>query len=920
MEQQIFDFLEYKVRKSDPDGIGHSLLNELAREVAGKAAGSSPVCNGWYGFRWKLREHEASKKILKSDPETQASVVRAIFDGRFSFKPQVREKLSIRDDCLLYDAGSYWVGLLSKLLNKLLINELPHGAEGIEKILRGVAGYDLTWNRHIKETVIIKCLKEYTANDELTEAMRESLRVIESKAKIFVSTSKQASRVFWIKEILGQRLPAVVDKEDRWAWKAIEDMKSMSCEERERWERFIRFTEAANGSKPTKKWLVEGQKHVDGVGEERIIEYITLWLCLARVPTKAGFPKRKIQELQKEIEDMDDEEFKKRTLQNAIQETKGPLIKAVLSNRIVSQLLSSLSSTTGHEFKQQAIESLKLDEEHSIEYTGKNSDVLKGLVWCCSLFDDESLNIAIGDLAEICFRKLPYIGPLSTKVGNACVYSLSAIASQSSVSQLSRLKHKVKYASAQKMISKAFERAAVKAGVSSEELEESSVVTFGLDGGGCLRKALGRFTAELRIVGGNKGELRWIKENGKVQKTVPVEVKRDYAGRVKELKKTVKDVTKELSSQRYRLERLILGRRRWEYEVWRQRYLDHPVVGALARRLIWRFGEGDKNESGIWLDGEVVGLDGRALEGLGDATRVCLWHPVEASVDEVQGWRRWLVEHEVCQPFKQAHREIYILTDAEQQTETYSNRFAAHILKQHQFTSLCQQRGWRYTLQGQWDSHNTPTLRLPEWDLWAEFWVDGVENDEASGVGIFLYVMTDQVRLYDGQRQQLALQDVPALVLSEVMRDVDLFVGVASVGNDPAWSDGGPEGRYRDYWADISFGDLTATAQTRKEVLEGLVSRLKIADRCCIEGKFLKVRGDIRTYKIHMGSGNILMEPNDQYLCIVAGRGMSKGKSAGKVFLPFEGDNTLSVILSKVFLLADDKKIKDPTIVQQIKR
>ena len=29
------------------------------------------------------------------------------------------------------------------------------------------------------------------------------------------------------------------------------------------------------------------------------------------------------------------------------------------------------------------------------------------------------------------------------------------------------------------------------------------------------------------------------------------------------------------------------------------------------------------------------------------------------------------------------------------------------------------------------------------------------------------------------------LEEVPPLVLSEVMRDADLFVGVASVGNDP---------------------------------------------------------------------------------------------------------------------------------------
>jgi hypothetical protein len=29
----------------------------------------------------------------------------------------------------------------------------------------------------------------------------------------------------------------------------------------------------------------------------------------------------------------------------------------------------------------------------------------------------------------------------------------------------------------------------------------------------------------------------------------------------------------------------------------------------------------------------------------------------------------------------------------------------------------------------------------------------------------------------------------------------------------------------------------------------------------------------VRTYRIYLGSGNILMEPNDQYLCIVPAQG-----------------------------------------------
>lgn len=210
---------------------------------------------------------------------------------------------------------------------------------------------------------------------------------------------------------------------------------------------------------------------------------------------------------------------------------------------------------------------------------------------------------------------------------------------------------------------------------------------------------------------------------------------------------------------------------------------------------------------------------------------------------------------------------------------------------------------------------------------------------DTNAAGTFLCLSTDQVRFYPlaapehrahasgggyysrthGAGEPVPLEQIPPLVFSEVMRDVDLFVGVASVGNDPTWFDGGPQGRYHDYWTSYAFGDLGESARMRKQVLEELIPRLKIADRCRLEGNFLVVRGDIRTYKIHVGSGNILMEPSNRYLCIVPAQGTARGGPQGQVFLPFEGDSTLSVILSKAFLLAADKAITDPTIVRQIR-
>ena len=74
------------------------------------------------------------------------------------------------------------------------------------------------------------------------------------------------------------------------------------------------------------------------------------------------------------------------------------------------------------------------------------------------------------------------------------------------------------------------------------------------------------------------------------------------------------------------------------------------------------------------------------------------------------------------------------------------------------------------------------------------------------------------------------------------------------------------------------------------------------------------VDGTLRRYRIHLGSGNVQMEPNSQYLCIV----QHHRNAGGHVRLPFEGDTILSVILSKAFLLAQDDKIKDASIRSQI--
>jgi hypothetical protein len=98
--------------------------------------------------------------------------------------------------------------------------------------------------------------------------------------------------------------------------------------------------------------------------------------------------------------------------------------------------------------------------------------------------------------------------------------------------------------------------------------------------------------------------------------------------------------------------------------------------------------------------------------------------------------------------------------------------------------------------------------------------------------------------------------------------------------------------------------------------LARLLPRTKIADWVELGDRYLRVRGNRGTYRVHLGSANILIEPDDRYLCIVP----ASSARAKRVMLPFDGDEVLSVILSKALLLAADNKITDPTILRQLER
>jgi hypothetical protein len=408
-----------------------------------------------------------------------------------------------------------------------------------------------------------------------------------------------------------------------------------------------------------------------------------------------------------------------------------------------------------------------------------NSDALKNLVWACGTVDDpqasEQLAVAVGDLAVRCFTKIPGIGALSSKAGNACIYVLSQLPGLRAVAQLSRLASRVRYKQALALVDKAMAECAKRASVSPIDLEELSLPTFGLDVDGRSRIEIGDgYAAELAVVD-DKATLTFL-ESKKRLKGVPATVTAEYGEQLADLKSTHKELAALVPTVRARLERWMLEPRAWSLADLRTRYLDHPLTARLARRTIFATGK----TSVVFFDGFPLDRAGKELE-LADDAKLSLWHPLGRPAKEVAEWRSFLASLGVTQPFKQVDREVYRIAGEAKARE--SARFAGRVVRQHQLAALLRERGWTYSLMGAFDGANVPTKHLRVHDLTVELDVDVPEDAETGGSGIYLQVVIGAVRFSRNDRS-LKLADVPERCFSEIMRDVDLFVSGA--GAKPA--------------------------------------------------------------------------------------------------------------------------------------
>lgn len=87
-------------------------------------------------------------------------------------------------------------------------------------------------------------------------------------------------------------------------------------------------------------------------------------------------------------------------------------------------------------------------------------------------------------------------------------------------------------------------------------------------------------------------------------------------------------------------------------------------------------------------------------------------------------------------------------------------------------------------------SNKSAKREISDSGITAEFMLTPILSDEdKKSLRDPGYAKTDRVLFAKSDDTQIALCDIPTAVMSEVLRDIDMFFSVTSVADDPNWTD-----------------------------------------------------------------------------------------------------------------------------------
>ena len=369
-------------------------------------------------------------------------------------------------------------------------------------------------------------------------------------------------------------------------------------------------------------------------------------------------------------------------------------------------------------------------------------------------------------------------------------------------------------------------------------------------------------------------------KDGKALKSIPAKLKKHAY--VAELKKTEKHLREQYRRTKKMLEEAMEdGTPLFAYEI-ANIIENNPVIAPLLQTLVFEL----DTALGFYEDGVLVAPDGTRTAVAADE-ELKIAHALDLYESGTwAAYQAYLFEKGIRQPYKQVFRELYVKTADERGKET-SLRYAGHQIQPAKAVALLKTRRWVVDgtdgLQRVYYKANiiARIYALADWFSPAD-----IEAPTLEWVDFF-----DRKTF-----KKLPIDDVPDLIFTEVMRDVDLVVSVAHVGGvDPEASH--------------------STIEMRRAIVQFNLPLFKL-DNVRLEGAHAHIHGTLGDYTVHLGSGVVQQKAGAMVNVLPV-----HSQHRGRLFLPFlDEDPKTAEIMSKIILFAEDGKIKDPFILEQIRR
>lgn len=294
----------------------------------------------------------------------------------------------------------------------------------------------------------------------------------------------------------------------------------------------------------------------------------------------------------------------------------------------------------------------------------------------------------------------------AAKAGRACA-ALARIGSDVALMHLAHIAESSRFEALRKDVRALVAEAASARGLSADELEDRTVPDGGLGAAGTTEIVVGSRAFVAAVDASGAVAVRERAEDGALgapMTALPRPRKTDdakaFAAARARLKALADGVTSIVKRQSVRLERAMVAGRTWDADAFEARLVRHPIVGVVARGLLWeRVGDGATSslffriaEDGSYADGDDVPCR------LGPSDRVRVAHPAR-SPERVAAFATLFADYRVVQPFEQLGRVGPPPSHPERVAASLALA-AGHVAPAVKILGVLEARGWQRTDPG----------------------------------------------------------------------------------------------------------------------------------------------------------------------------------------------------------------------------